>query len=155
MVYYWLTRSVNADIGEACWRRGAFVEFSVTGWNGTGRYVARSAAGVSFGSACTCLSRLVRDTAGGGRDRALLPLRRLILPRFALAILLLFLAPLPFDTPIARLSLRNVVFFFAFFFLSILFRHPKVHARHRGENGDAGVYLANESTGEERATRSR
>lgn len=28
MVYYWLTRSVNADIGEACWRRGAFVDFS-------------------------------------------------------------------------------------------------------------------------------
>lgn len=25
---------MNADIGEACWRRGAFVDFSVTGWTG-------------------------------------------------------------------------------------------------------------------------
>lgn len=37
MVYYWLTRSVNADIGKACWRRGAFVDFSVTAGDGVSR----------------------------------------------------------------------------------------------------------------------
>lgn len=77
MVYYWLTRSVNADIGEACWRRGAFVDFSVTGWMGRdgmerdGIYVARFAgytglekdgAGGEFWERVHVLNRLVQDT---------------------------------------------------------------------------------------------
>lgn len=56
--------------------KGSFVDFSVTvwmGWAGTGWYVARysrdtwgrvrggEGGGESFGSACTCYNRLVRD----------------------------------------------------------------------------------------------
>lgn len=68
---------MNADIGEACWRRGAFVDFSVTdwmGWDGMVRYVARfrgthggmsrGVGGGEFWERVHVLNRLVREYAG-------------------------------------------------------------------------------------------
>lgn len=75
MVYYWLTRSVNADIGGACWRRGAFVDFFC---DGLGRDVARYARYMGYGGEfwerVHVLNRLVRDMLGRrDENRALFP----------------------------------------------------------------------------------
>lgn len=48
---------MNADIGEACWRRGAFVDFSVTDWIGWDGMVRRA------------ISRDTRRDVGGGGGR--------------------------------------------------------------------------------------
>jgi len=92
VIYYWLTRSVNADIGEACWRRGAFVDFSVTGLdemgrNGTSRNSReKEGRGGGFWERVHGLNRFVRDMVEKMKTwlffHAILPITLIINLRF-------------------------------------------------------------------------